>query len=103
MRLLSVLQVPHRLAFGMVSGQRVTGAVFGLQAAAAGDELRHQGTLCLLREFLPAGGQELAEEAKSTLVTQLIARRRGLQAKDGPCDTLTAHHPKGKPVWDLED
>jgi len=50
-----------------------------------------------------AGGQELAAEAKDTLLTQLLARRVGLQAKEGPFDTLTAHHPKGKPVWDLED
>jgi hypothetical protein len=50
-----------------------------------------------------AGGQELDAEAKQTLLTQLLARRVGLQAKEGPFDTLTAHHPKGKPVWDLED
>ncbi len=50
-----------------------------------------------------AGGQELEENAKETLLTQLLARRVGLQAKEGPFDTLTAHHPKGKPVWDLKD
>ena len=33
----------------------------------------------------------------------LLLARVGLQAKEGPFDTLTAHHPKGKPVWDLED
>jgi hypothetical protein len=55
------------------------------------------------RTILNAGGQGLAEEATRTLVTQLLARRRGLQAKEGPFDTLTAHHPKSKPVWDLED
>jgi len=49
-----------------------------------------------------AGGQELAAEAKETLLTQLLTRRVGLQAKE-PFDTLTAHHPKGKPVWDPED
>jgi hypothetical protein len=49
------------------------------------------------------GGQELEAEAKQTLLTQLLARRGGLHAKEGPFDTLTAHHPKGKPVWDLED
>ncbi len=49
-----------------------------------------------------AGGQELEAEAKETLLAQLLARRVGLQAKE-PFDTLTAHHPKGKPVWDLED
>lgn len=50
-----------------------------------------------------AGGQELEAEAKETLLTQLLTRRVGLQAKEGPFDTLTAHHPKGKPIWDLED
>src|SRR5262245_52604477 len=54
------------------------------------------------RTILTAGGQELAAEAKDTLVAQMLARRVGLQAKEGPFDTLTAHHPKGKPVWDLE-
>jgi hypothetical protein len=49
-----------------------------------------------------AGGQELEAEAKETLLTQLLTRRVGLQAKE-PFDTLTAHHPKGKPVWDLND
>ncbi len=47
-----------------------------------------------------AGGQELEEDAKATLLTQLLTRRVGLQAKE-PFDTLTAHHPKGKAVWDL--
>ena len=55
------------------------------------------------RAALHAGGQELEERAKETLLTQLLTRRVGLQAKEGPFDTLTAHHPKGKPVWDLED
>ena len=55
------------------------------------------------RTILAAGGQELAAEAKEPLLTQILARRVGLQAKDGPFDTLTAHHPKGKLVWDLED
>ena len=50
-----------------------------------------------------AGGQELEESAKETLLTQLLTRRLGLQAKEGPFDTLTAHHPKGKPIWDLKD
>lgn len=50
-----------------------------------------------------AGGRELEAEAKETLLTQLLTRRLGLQAKEGPFDTLTAHHPKGKPVWDLKD
>jgi len=49
-----------------------------------------------------AGGQKMAEEAKTTLLSQLLTRRLGLQAKE-PFDTLTAHHPKGKPVWDLND
>ena len=49
-----------------------------------------------------AGGVELEEDAKATLLSQLLARRLGLQAKE-PFDTLTAHHPKGKPVWDLND
>ncbi len=49
-----------------------------------------------------AGGQELEAKAKETLLSQLLTRRVGLQAKE-PFDTLTAHHPKGKPVWDLED
>jgi len=49
-----------------------------------------------------AGGQEMAEETKAVLLSQLLARRIGLQAKE-PFDTLTAHHPKGKPVWDLDD
>ncbi len=49
-----------------------------------------------------AGGQEMEEEAKATLLSQLLGRRLGLQAKE-PFDTLTAHHPKGKPVWDLDD
>jgi hypothetical protein len=49
-----------------------------------------------------AGGVELAEVAKATLLSQLLTRRLGLQAKE-PFDTLTAHHPKGKPAWDLED
>lgn len=56
----------------------------------------------LQRTILTAGGVELDEEAKTTLVTQLLARRRGLQAKE-PFDTLIAHHTKGKPFWDLED
>ncbi len=49
-----------------------------------------------------AGGQEMEAEAKEILLTQLLTRRVGLQAKE-PFDTLTAHHPKGKPVWDLND
>ena len=49
-----------------------------------------------------AGGQDMADEAKATFLSQLLARRIGLQAKE-PFDTLTAHHPKGKPMWDLED
>ena len=49
-----------------------------------------------------AGGHDMAEEAKATFLSQLLARRLGLQAKE-PFDTLTAHHPKGKAVWDLED
>jgi hypothetical protein len=49
-----------------------------------------------------AGGQEMEVEAKATLLSQLFARRLGLQAKE-PFDTMTAHHPKGKPVWDLDD
>src|SRR5216684_3782432 len=49
-----------------------------------------------------AGGQDMEAEAKATLLSQLLTRRLGLQAKE-PFDTLTAHHPKGKPVWDLED
>jgi hypothetical protein len=55
------------------------------------------------RIILAAGGQELAAEAKDPLLTQILARRIGLQAKEGPFDTLTAHHPKGKLVWDLDD
>lgn len=55
-----------------------------------------------LRTIRSAGGVEVDEEAKTTLVTQLLARRRGLQAKE-PFETLVAHHPKGKPIWDLED
>jgi hypothetical protein len=50
-----------------------------------------------------AGGQELEARAKETLLPQLLARRVGLQAKEGPFDALTAHHPNGKHVWDLED
>jgi hypothetical protein len=49
-----------------------------------------------------AGGQEMEAEAKTTLLSQLLGRRLGLQAKE-PFDTLTAHYPKGKPVWDLDD
>ena len=49
-----------------------------------------------------AGGVELAAAAKETLLTQLLTRRVGLQAKES-FDTLTAHHPKGKAVWDLDD
>jgi hypothetical protein len=49
-----------------------------------------------------AGGVELEEDTKAMLLSQLLTRRLGLQAKE-PFDTLTAHHPKGKPVWDLED
>lgn len=49
-----------------------------------------------------AGGQDMAEEAKAMFLSQLLARRLGLQAKE-PFDTLTAHHPKGKPLWDLTD
>jgi hypothetical protein len=49
-----------------------------------------------------AGGVELEEDAKATLLSQLLARRLGLQAKE-PFATLTAHHPQGKPIWDLED
>jgi hypothetical protein len=49
-----------------------------------------------------AGGEELAEEAQQTLLTQILARRAGLHAKE-PFETLVAHHPKGKPIWDLED
>jgi hypothetical protein len=49
-----------------------------------------------------AGGVELAEDAKAALLSQLLARRLGLQAKE-PFTSLTAHHPKGKPMWDLED
>jgi hypothetical protein len=54
------------------------------------------------RTILAAGGTELDEEPKTTLLSQLLARRIGLQAKE-PFETMTAHHPKGKPVWDLED
>jgi hypothetical protein len=54
------------------------------------------------RTIRSAGGEELDEEPKTTLLSQLLARRLGLQAKE-PFDTLTARHPKGKPVWDLED
>ena len=49
-----------------------------------------------------AGGVELGKDAKASLLSQLLGRRLGLQAKE-PFDTLTAHHPKGKAVWDLED
>ena len=52
---------------------------------------------------LGAGGQEMEAKAKEILLTQLLTRRVGLQAKEGPFDTLTAHHPKAKPFWDLED
>ena len=54
------------------------------------------------RTIRTAGGVELDEEAKTLLLSQILARRLGLQAKE-PFDTLTAHHPKGKPVWDLDD
>lgn len=56
----------------------------------------------LLPRSTSVGGQELEENAKETLLTQLLTRRVGLQAKE-PFDTLTAHHPKGKAVWDLND
>lgn len=49
-----------------------------------------------------AGGAEMEEPAKGTLLTQLLARRHGLQAKE-PLETLVSHHPQGKPFWDLED
>ncbi len=49
-----------------------------------------------------AGGQEIEDEAKAELLAQLLSRRLGLQAKE-PFDTLVAHHPKGKLVWDLKD
>ena len=49
-----------------------------------------------------ASGQDMAAEAKAMFLSQLLARRLGLQAKE-PFDTLTAHHPKGKPMWDLND
>jgi len=62
---------------------------------------RLAATVC--RTILTAGGQELAAEAKEPLLAQILARRVGLQAKEGPFDTLTAHHPKGKLVWDLDD
>ncbi len=52
---------------------------------------------------LGAGGRELDDaEAKATLLAQLLLRRVGLQANES-FDTLVAHHPKGKPVWDLKD
>lgn len=54
------------------------------------------------RLALHAGGQDMADEAKAELLTQLLARRVGLHAKE-PFVTLTAHHPKGKPIWDLND
>ena len=55
-----------------------------------------------LRAIRTAGGVELDEEVKRALVTKLLARRKGLQAKE-PFKTLVAHHPKAKPFWDLED
>jgi hypothetical protein len=54
------------------------------------------------RTILTAGGEKLDEETTTMLVTQVFARRRALQAKE-PFETLVAHHPKGKPFWDLED
>lgn len=54
------------------------------------------------RTAATAGGAELEEPAKGTLLTQLLARRQGLQAKE-PFETLVAYHPKGKPFWHLED
>ena len=49
-----------------------------------------------------AGGEELEDEAKQTLLTQLSFRRRGLQAKEN-FESLVIHHPKAKPFWDLDD
>jgi len=54
------------------------------------------------RTILTAGGEELAEEAKTMLLAQVLARRAGLEAKE-PFDTLVVHHPQGKPFWDLDD
>jgi len=54
------------------------------------------------RTIRTAGGEELDEETKTTLVTRMRARRRGLEAKER-FETLIAHHPKGKPWWDLND
>lgn len=49
-----------------------------------------------------AGGEELEENAKQILTRQLSFRRRGLKAKEN-FETLIAHHPTGKPFWDLKD
>jgi hypothetical protein len=54
------------------------------------------------RLALLAGGQVMEDEAKAELLAQLLSRRLGLQKKE-PFVTLTAHHPKGKPIWDLKD
>ena len=54
------------------------------------------------RLIVVAGGQELEDEAKATLLAQLRFRRRGLKAKED-FETLVIHHPKAKPFWDLED
>ena len=56
----------------------------------------------VLRTIRAAGGVALDEEAEATLITQVLARRQGLRAKK-PFETLIAHHPTGKPFWDLED
>ena len=54
------------------------------------------------RAIRAAGGVELDTEARTTLIPQILARRRGLQAKER-FETLVAHHPTGKPWWDLDD
>jgi hypothetical protein len=54
------------------------------------------------RLALQAGGQDMEDEAKAALLAQLLSRRLGLQAKE-PFETLVVHHPKGKPIWDLND
>src|SRR4051812_41862094 len=58
--------------------------------------------LLVAQRATSAGGRELEEPAKTALLTQLLTRRLALQAK-APFDTLVAHHPKGKSVWDLND